>query len=372
MSAVSVESNELQGLAAELSRLQPLKDDYVSDTRTMGFYAEEITEGDGVVVPRLTLDDVEGEFTINEHAQHQIAAKLEIPRRFWDRMRDDHPDIIQDTVRKLFVREPERRMVRTLEGVARAFVSNRYRRLDNYDLLEHSVLPALQEAGNDQMKVLQARTTDLRMYLKVLFPDVVFDDPRGGGAKLYGGIVIGNSEVGASSMFVDPFTWADYCLNGMTWGGGKFTDFGLRKMHIGRRIEDSNEARQMFTDETLKLEDQAFYAMAHDLILNSANGIRFKAIIEQIEKAAGIEVKGDVPQAVERLAKKYSLRDSEHESLMQHLIEGGNLSAWGFANAVTRTAQDASNYDRQIELERVGGELITLAAGEWKKLAEAA
>ncbi|MBL0089244.1 MAG: hypothetical protein IPP44_22195 [Ideonella sp.] len=34
-------------------------------------------------------------------------------------------------------------MVRTLDGQARAFLSDRYRRLDNYDLCEH-VLPMLQ------------------------------------------------------------------------------------------------------------------------------------------------------------------------------------------------------------------------------------
>ena len=34
-------------------------------------------------------------------------------------------------------------MVRTLDGHARAFLSDRYRRLDNYDLCEH-VLPILQ------------------------------------------------------------------------------------------------------------------------------------------------------------------------------------------------------------------------------------
>lgn len=40
---------------------------------------------------------------------------------------------------------------------------------------------------------------------------------------------------------------------------------------------------------------------------------------------------------------------------MRHLINDGDLSHYGLTNAITRAAQDATSYDRAVELEEVGG-----------------
>ncbi len=56
---------------------------------------------------------------------------------------------------------------------------------------------------------------------------------------------------------------------------------------------------------------------------------------------------------------------------MRHLIEGGDLSAYGLVNAVTHYSQDVEDYDRATEFEALGGRLIELTAGEWKSVVEA-
>jgi len=45
------------------------------------------------------------------------------------------------------------------------------------------------------------------------------------------------------------------------------------------------------------------------------------------------------------------------------------LSAWGLANAVTRTAEDAADYNRATELEAAGGRVIELPAPDWMAIA---
>ena len=40
--------------------------------------------------------------------------------------------------------------------------------------------------------------------------------------------------------------------------------------------------------------------------------------------------------------------------------KGAFLSLWGLANAVTRSAEDCESYDRAIEMERIGGQVIEL------------
>jgi len=74
-------------------------------------------------------------------------------------------------------------------------------------------------------------------------------------------------------------------------------------------------------------------------------------------------------QATERLAKEHDLTETEGGSVLSFLAAGGDLSQWGMANAVTAAAKGADNFDRQEELERLGGALVALPAGEWSKIA---
>jgi hypothetical protein len=48
--------------------------------------------------------------------------------------------------------------------------------------------------------------------------------------------------------------------------------------------------------------------------------------------------------------------------------KAGGVSAWGLANAVTRKAEDATDYDRATELEAAGGRVIELPPAEWRAL----
>ena len=47
-------------------------------------------------------------YGITPVAHGQIAQRLEIPKRFYDRMLESHPDVLSDTVNALFQREPTR------------------------------------------------------------------------------------------------------------------------------------------------------------------------------------------------------------------------------------------------------------------------
>ena len=52
--------------------------------------------------------------------------------------------------------------------------------------------------------------------------------------------------------------------------------------------------------------------------------------------------------------------------------DGGELTQYGLLNAVTRQSKMAESYDRATELERLGGNIITLKPHEWRAIAEAA
>jgi phage host-nuclease inhibitor protein Gam len=77
-------------------------------------------------------------------------------------------------------------------------------------------------------------------------------------------------------------------------------------------------------------------------------------------------------KAVETLAQRASLNEGEKSSVLKHLIEGGDLSMWGLQNALTRAAQDVTDYDRATDLERFGGKMLNLGKTEYRELAMAA
>ena len=77
-----------------------------------------------------------GSFGVTDNARRQLAEKLKIPFPFFQRLEVNHPDLLSQNVNTLLHREPQRPMVRTLDGNVRAFLSDSYRPLDNYDLAE--------------------------------------------------------------------------------------------------------------------------------------------------------------------------------------------------------------------------------------------
>lgn len=119
----------LSSLAKELERQAQAKKDYLVDTRLMNM---ESVGG----VSRLNIH-VNGNnelYQVGDIASRQIADRLKIPAAYYDRMKAELPDLLDQNVNSWLKQNPETRMVRTLDGQVRAFLSNRYRRIDNYEL----------------------------------------------------------------------------------------------------------------------------------------------------------------------------------------------------------------------------------------------
>jgi len=76
-------------------------------------------------------------------------------------------------------------------------------------------------------------------------------------------------------------------------------------------------------------------------------------------------------EVVEVVDRRYGLREGEKTGVLQALIEGADLSRWGLANAVTRASHDVKDYDRAIDLERLGGQIIELPPASWAALSAA-
>jgi len=114
-------------------------------------------------------------------------------------------------------------MIRTLDHQARAFLSDRYRRLDNYQLAS-VVLETLSDLG-EGIKIISCELTEKRMYIKAINQRLELEVKQGDAVQA--GICVSNSEIGLGSLSVEPLVYRLVCTNGLI-----ARDFSTKKYHV--------------------------------------------------------------------------------------------------------------------------------------------
>lgn len=375
-------ARDITSLAAEIQRMAEAKADYVAPTPKITMLTpvgeHEIAENKGLIEgnrSELHLEGV-GEFGVLPWAHEQIGLHLGIPKTFYERLRvgvpsknnrvtrPANPALLDHTVNTLLRQKPSNRLVRTVDGKARAFLSNRYRMLD-YEEMAEAIFPVIAEMDSP---LVEGEVTETRLYIKVLLPKIQTTVPEVGDV-VQAGFIIKNSEVGLGSISVDPLVYTLICKNGMV-----VPQHGMRRYHVGRAHAASmEEAYEVYRDETLKQDDKAFWMKMQDVVRACADEVKFADIVARLGETAQTEPMEDVQATVEKLTKvsRYGITEGEGKSILTHLAGGGNLTLYGLHSAVTRAAQDVDSYDRSVELEAIGGELAYLPAADWKALAKA-
>lgn len=352
----------LVDLSAEIVRQADAKRDFVVPTQKMKMKFED---------EKLELAFGDHRFPIQDLAHSQIAERTGIPGTYYKRMRDTNPELLMTNVNRWWKDEPSKRIVRTLDNSARAFLTDSYRRFDNIDLAE-IVLPVLQELD---LNVVSADITSRRLYIKAVDQSIERDIPKGkalgdGGHTFFDtvspALSISNSEVGLGALAVEVGTLTKMCTN-LAWISGK----GMRKYHIGKS-EAGEEIERLLSDETRKASDKAVFMMVRDVVKNAFDEVKFNGLVEDIKGSTTRQIEGDPGAVVELVGERFAMRKETRTSVLRHLIEGGSLSQYGLANAITRAAEDETSYDDATDYEKAGGTIMMLPANDWKEYATAA
>lgn len=359
----------LPDLLKEVLRQQETKRDFVADTSQVSMVAgsgQEFEQG------ALGLRFGDQSVGVTDVAHDQIGAHAKVPLAYYDRMRREAPELLANNVNTWFAKYPAPRMIRTLDNRARAFVSDRFRTLDNADLCE-AALPPLLERG---VEVLSCDVTERKLYLKVVDQRIKKDLPTGWSPTNKGhqrfdtvspALVLSNSEVGMGSLDVRTSVFTGGCSN-LMW----VTERSIRKYHVGGRHEIGEEVYRMLSDTTKKLTDAAVWAQLADVVRAAFDRAQFDATCEKLVEATEAKIDGDPIKVVEVTAKKFGFNDGERNSVLRHLIAGGDLTKYGLHAAVTRAAEDLDSYDRASKFEELGGQIIELPRSEWQEIARAA
>lgn len=343
----------LQDLARELDRQREAKRDFVVTSDAM-----ELEDGAELFSLHRPLPSGMREVTpyrMTDLFHRQLGASLGVPAKYYDKMREDYPALLAQNINGWFGHTPSKHTIRTLDGTARAFLSDRYRRIDNYEIAQ-ATLPVIGEM--DSAQVVSCEVTENRMYIKVVNPRLEAEVQKGD--MVQAGIVISNSEVGLGSVSVMPLAYRLVCLNGMI-----VNDLGQRKYHIGRELEESWE---LYSDETLIADDAAFMLKLADIVRTAVDEARFSMVVDKLKAAASLRITAHIPQVVELTSRQYGFTKTEETDILQHLIEGGDLSLYGLSNAVTRASQDVPDYDRATALEGAGWQIATMPRDIWQSI----
>ncbi|MFI6713569.1 DUF932 domain-containing protein [Nonomuraea sp. NPDC050478] len=300
-----------------------------------------------------------------------VAGKLGIPLPYLRRLREHKPDLYDANVNGWLADADRLFLVRGLRGdgghgVARAFLSDSYRIIDNFDVLM-AALDGVRQSGV-QVQIDGCDLTERRMYVRVvceqvraLAPDLLrdyrspFTGERGAdNPVVFAGFVITNSEVGEGAFTIVPRLLVQVCRNGMTINAD-----AARHVHLGGRMDEGVVRWSADTqDKNLAL----ITAQTRDAITTFLDLDYVRAKLDQLARMSGARV-ADPAATIELVAKKLSYSEEQQRQILSHFIQGGDTSAGGVMHAVTSVARTLPDADAAHEMEGHAVRVLHLAAG---------
>jgi Domain of unknown function (DUF932) len=361
----------LTDFAAEVQNRDNAKADYLAPVKLL----DVATNGSTKLILR-EVEDHKGDelapLAVNNIAHGQIANYLGIPKGFYDHVlrntdtiRDPNDPTmpLYDTLINGLLRScaDDTRLVRTLYGETRGFLSDRYRQMDNLEILVR-LLPVIQGLPAVNWDQSSLQVTDQRMYLQLVDTSKPKVIKTGTHAKvddvLQRGVVITNSEVGLGSFSVQPLVFRQVCSNGLV-----ITEYAQRRFHVGGR--NSGDAGIVWQSDTQKARNETTILEMRDLMVQAMSDEFLDKIAARAVDASEVVIKGvQVEPVVKNVTERFRLTQDEGAAMTGHFIEGGDLSLWGLVNSITRAAQDVPSYDRSVELQAIGGNILALPKHE--------
>lgn len=295
-------------------------------------------------------------------AHRQLAARADVPTKFYDRIRTGYGELWAHTMNELAPKTPT--LYRTISngpvGTLRAALSDRYQLgLDNVDVMT-VLLKAFTDSGlgaNDLEVVGDFDAVDGYLRLRVVVPAIAVNakelvakyrspfDGRTGieYPMIFAGLEMVNSETGDGAWTVRQRAVLQVCRNGMTRDA---TD-QFRKVHLGSRLESGVIT---WSDETKQRQLELIGSAAQDAIRTFISPEYLRRIVDEASSAAGVPIV-DTTAAMAEVVSTCALTDDEAKAVLDAFVRSADMSVLGLANAVTAAAQDVTDGARQTELE---------------------
>lgn len=348
----------LEELAEKLVQQSQVKQDFLVDSTRM------VMEAYGGTPVLRVLDDFGGDcmepLELTNTAHKQLGAYLRIPAGYYDRMLKEATALLTANVNNWLDRTAEIKLLRTMDGAARAILSNRYWCVDHLDLLQ-IVIPVLGHMPD--VSVMSCGLSETHMYIKVASERLKGDVIPGDTVQY--GFLITNSEVGMGAISVQPYLYRLVCGNGMV--SGERIGEGTRRIHKGS-VKELHGPLKVYHPPAL--DPHAKFA---ELFLNTlrmaVEESRFGEILDVMRRAAQTNIEAeDLTGLLKLVGTAVGIREAEQPHVLSYLLASRDMTLYGLANAVTRYAQDVDSYDRATQLEAAGYDLVAMPMRQWNDL----
>ena len=312
-------------------RQKPLKWDQKTDSTQLGMVLAKNQA-------RFQINGRSNFLAITKSCHTQIAERLDIPIKYYSRMENEAPALLAENVNTWLKAGPRDFFVRGLGESVRALLSGKYRVIDHLDALYCS----LNELQAHDTEVEDCFLSETEMNLKIK-SNHLKDFVRHKDDLIIGGLLLVNSETGHRALRVEPRTFRVQCSNGMV-----IEEFMTRQIHLGSGDNGF---------------DEEVYLSIRRAIRELFN--RLGEIVLALREST--EIKINNPQKViNNVVEHYRLSEEQKDNIFMAFGAEPEADQYGIANAVTRAAHNEANWEKTLELERIGGKLITLPKEEFK------
>lgn len=335
---------------------------------------------------------------IDDHALDLICSYTHMPASYHRYCNKENKSRLATHNLNEWFRDPEtnkqRRMFRFWKPEAdlaelpyrlRSFHSSQYMRFDDEVLLDACV-PVIQKFKGGALEIASANQSDHFFNMKCTLPTMKKEVKVGDYVEA--GFRLKNGGTGLSRILGGGFIGRLTCSNGAVltdWIGDPFS----RKHLTG--VQPIGVMPQYWDDPSRFPQGNPAYGdyvhvirkQLQQLLEKCFSEEQFERVVERLTATAHLSTtiknldphpepkqKRTIPALVV-VGKEFGLSRSAQQNVFDALHRDGDFTQWGFANAITRTANDHSNYDEATKLEEIGGNILSFPQRLWNRYAQA-
>ena len=337
--------HDIRNVVQQINNDVKSKKDYIVTLNAL-----EVTTSNNTY-PNLEFTDAPDQYSLTDHSMNQLCGKLEIGTQYLRKCLPVSQELVAHNL-NFWIKNTKSKelMVRTIErdsdelpNVARAVCSNRYKRIDNDVVANHS-LNKLMDLGLDIKYAHYDRDT-----LNITAVNQKLEGEVYKGDVVQSGITITNSEIGSGSLIIQPFIYRLVCTNGMV-APRYLNRFYSR--HVGKIVIDPSQDDQYITIID-KMQKQIDLVNSEDVWTESFQGL-LNSRKQKINS-----------HQIVQLAKRHGVTESERADIFARLNkyvgDTFTTSKYELANAVTNMGNDEDRSDSRARFFQELGGLIVFA-----------
>jgi len=294
-----------------------------------------------------------------KYALKQLAQKYSIGTEYADLLAVQQPELLEENFqkrKKFFAEKDKGGFYRAVGSQLRSLHSPSYFPFDAEDFLP--VVTQFAEEFN--MDVKSCYIDEDKMYMKMVFPDSMFDispDPQVNDF-LGAGICLSTNGRGQGGFSLEPFLYRLKCANGMVVS--EFTEDVLKKNHRG--IDKWSDGLVVYNVDDFYKESRKKRSLCWEIsevLKDSLKNKNLEKIQKKIRESQEIKIQPkNSAEYFEKIQKELKLTKEEVEMVQDSFYRENDLTVWGLANAITYTAGKKESYERSTELETIGGSVM--------------